>query len=48
MLVFSSAMNENLINDLLDHAKLENNKFQINTDFFNLVQTIKNSISIIQ
>ena len=35
----------NLINDLLDHAKMEKNKFQLNYSFFNLAETIKMSIN---
>lgn len=47
MQVFSSAMNENLINDLLDMAKMQNNKFVIHKDYFNFGLTIKNSLHII-
>ena len=31
---------ENLINDLLDLAKMENNQFNISNDFFDLPSTI--------
>jgi len=34
--IFSQQMMENLINDLLDLAKLENNSFQFSDDYFNL------------
>ena len=37
-------MLNNLINDLLDHAKMEKNKFQLNYSFFNLQSTIFQSI----
>ena len=38
--VYSQKMMENLINDLLDLAKLENNQFNISNDFFDLSSTI--------
>ena len=41
-------MNENLINDLLDLAKLDNNKFKIEKDYFNLIKVISNSFRIVQ
>jgi len=34
-------MIENLINDLLDLAKIENNKFKLNEEYFDLTNTIK-------
>jgi hypothetical protein len=34
----------NHINDLLDFAKLEKNKFMFFNEFFDLTQTIKNTI----
>ena len=36
-------MMENLINDLLDLAKLEQNQFMLNTEYFNLCSTIYQS-----
>ena len=45
--VYSSAMIENLINDLLDLAKLENCKFELNNEPFNLVQVISGSFHIL-
>ena len=45
--VYSSAMIENLINDLLDLAKLENCKFELHNEPFNLVQAIKGSFHIL-
>ena len=47
MQVYSSTMNENLINDLLDLAKLENGKFSLYSEPFNLVQTIKAAFHIV-
>ena len=40
-------MQETLINDLLDLAKMDNNKFSINTDYFDLVETLKHSFQIL-
>jgi signal transduction histidine kinase len=34
--VFSQKMMENLINDLLDLAKIENNSFNISSEYFDL------------
>ena len=36
----STHMNENLINDLLDLAKLESNTFKFTNEYFNLSKTI--------
>ena len=47
MQVYSSTMNENLINDLLDLAKMENGKFSLHSEPFNLVQTIKAAFHIV-
>jgi len=33
-------MIENLINDLLDLAKIENNKFKLNEEYFDLTNSI--------
>ena len=48
MQVYSSTMNENLINDLLDLAKLENGKFSLYSEPFNLMQTIKAAFHIVR
>jgi signal transduction histidine kinase len=37
----------NLIDDLLDLAKLENNAFQLNIDEFNLIELIQDAFSIV-
>jgi signal transduction histidine kinase len=37
---FSQQLMENLISDLLDLAKLENNQFSLSNDYFNLSNTI--------
>ena len=44
---FSQQMMENLINDLLDLAKLENNKFSMTNEFFNLQQTIYQALHML-
>lgn len=38
---------ENLVNDLLDLAKVENGSFSMQKDFFNLGQTIVESFKIL-
>ena len=37
---YSGAMTSNLIDDLMDHAKLGGNKFELNNDFFDLTEII--------
>ena len=39
-------MLENLIHDLLDLAKIENNKFTLNQNYFNLTDTIEQTLKI--
>ena len=38
--IFSAFMMNNLINDLLDLGKLQNNAFQLNIEQFNLLKVI--------
>ena len=40
-------MLENLINDLIDQAKIENNKFSLNQEYFDLTQTIHQTLEIL-
>ena len=37
----------NLINDLLDLAKLENNSFKLDKDYFSLAETVYEAFSIL-
>jgi len=39
-------MVENLINDLMDLAKMENNKFKMEIDNFNLIETVNETLEI--
>ena len=39
-------MLEILITDLLDLAKIENNKFTLNNNYFNLIDTIDTTLKI--
>ena len=39
---------ENLIDDLLDQAKLENKSFKLNEEFFNLSNTVIEAFQIMQ
>ena len=41
--IISQQMLENLINDLLDLAKLENNQFTFNSEYFDLTSVIFDS-----
>ena len=43
----SSLMLENLINDLIDLAKIENNIFTLNQDYYNLPNTIHETLEIL-
>ena len=40
-------MLENLINDLIDLAKIENNKFSLNQEYADLVETIESALSLL-
>ena len=46
--LFSSKVITNLVNDLLDAAKIENLAFSLNNNYFNLIETIQEAFSIIQ
>ena len=43
----SSYMVENLINDLTDLAKIENNIFALNLEYYNLPNTIHETLEIL-
>ena len=43
----SSYMLENLINDLIDLAKIENNKFSLNYENYDLPNTIHETLEIL-
>lgn len=45
--VFSSVMMTNLINDLLDLAKLNNNAFKFNIERSNVIECIEKAFSIV-
>ena len=45
--IFSAYMITNLVNDLLDLGKLENNAFQLAVNEFNLVQVVEEVFSIV-
>ena len=45
--IISQRMMENLINDLLDLAKMENNSFSLSQDFFNLGDTISEAFEML-
>ena len=40
-------MNENLINDLLDLAKMDNCKFEIHKEHFCLVKAVEGALSVV-
>ena len=42
--LFSSTMLMNLINDLLDLAKIENHSFNLQATYFNLFETINRGL----
>ena len=42
----SSHMLNNLINDLIDLAKMENSKFNFNNEYFDLIETIHDTLEI--
>ena len=44
----STQMLENLINDLIDLAKIENNKFSLNKEYCDLTETIHSTLELLQ
>jgi signal transduction histidine kinase len=46
--IYSSTLLLNQVNDLLDLAKDENNKFVINNSFFNLSKAAANSLQTLE
>lgn len=45
--IFSAFMTTNLINDLLDLAKLENNAFTLNIETFNLIEVVSKAFQVV-
>jgi K+-sensing histidine kinase KdpD len=45
--IFAVKMTENLINDLLDLGKMQNNAFNLSEDYFSLSETIHQAFEII-
>lgn len=45
--IFSAFMMTNLINDLLDQAKLEKQVFQLNNDYFNIFEVAAEAFQIV-
>lgn len=45
---YSQEMMELLINDLMDHAKFENDQFQLNVEKFDLSQVVFKALNIAQ
>ena len=43
----STQMLENLINDLIDLAKIENNKFSLNKEYCDLTETIHSTLELL-
>ena len=46
--VFSSKMMANLINDILDLAKIDSCSFKFTNQYFNLVETVQQCFTIVQ
>ena len=41
-------MLENLINDLIDMAKIDNNKFSLNQEYYDLTETMHQTLEIMK
>jgi signal transduction histidine kinase len=46
--MFSATMLNNLINDMMDLAKMESGTFIFHDDYFDLVETIQNSFEVLR
>jgi signal transduction histidine kinase len=42
---YSSKMQINLVNDMMDLAKMKENKFEFNEKYFNLLELVDNALS---
>ena len=45
--IFSAFVMTNLINDLLDQAKLDNEVFELHNEYFNICQTVQEVFQIV-
>ena len=45
---YAQEMMEGLINDMLDQAKIDNNAFKINKEYFNLPMVVYKALNIIK
>ena len=46
--VFASTSLLNLVNDMLDMAKMENSSFKLNNEYFNMIEVINKAFQIVQ
>jgi len=47
VLLFTSEIMQNLMNDLLDFAQIENNCFKLNKEYYNLLELVQQSFLIL-
>ena len=47
VLLFTSEIMQNLMNDLLDFAQIENNCFKLNKEYYNLLELVQHSFLIL-
>ncbi len=47
ILLFTSEIMQNLMNDLLDFAQIENNCFKLNKEYYNLLELVQQSFLIL-